>query len=140
MSRIIKTQNGYRMREKALSLIGKAIYDSNNAITDADKLDIASFIALSLIEVMDSVRGTSMAWEKRDYWVKADQFQAEWMWVEKAKSVLVEAIVAKDYPKIGEVYHELKKNRKILEGMIKTRKKIDYTGSYHRLKTKYLGS
>jgi hypothetical protein len=138
MSRIIKPQNGYRIRDKALSLIGKAINDSEKTNNLEDMLDIASFIAFSLEEISQSVQDTSAAWEKKDYWVKADQFQADWSWVERVKSRLVEGIRERDLQKIGEVYQELKKNRKILEGMIKAKRKIDYAASYERFKSKYL--
>ncbi len=122
MSRIIKTQNGARARDKVLKLIGSAIYEFGIAKNDAERIDIASFIVLSLDDVESSVRATSAAWEKRDYWVKADQFQSEWSWVGQAKEKLVEAIWQKDDHKIGEVFEELRKNKKSLRGNDKIEK------------------
>ncbi len=83
MSRIIKTQNGARMREKALKLIGSAIYEYKSTNYNADMIDISSYIVLLLEQIESSVQETCLAWERRDYWVKADQFRAEWNWVEK---------------------------------------------------------
>ncbi|PWH19470.1 MAG: hypothetical protein D6735_09085 [Acidobacteria bacterium] len=137
MSRIIKTENGFRMRERALKLIGKAISEFENAKKDADLLDIASFIALMLDEIENSVQETSVAWEKREYWIKADQFRSEWNWVGQLKAQLMQAIQQKDLENIGEIFERLRKNAKVLEGMIKVRKGIDYIGSYSRFKSKF---
>ncbi|RCK76042.1 MAG: hypothetical protein ANABAC_0193 [Anaerolineae bacterium] len=137
MSRIIKTQNGYQIREKALKLIGKAISESEYVNNNESYIELASFIALSLDEIENSIRETTAAWEKRDYWVKADQFRAEWSWVGQAKDQLVRAIKQKDLQKIGEVFEALRKNRKILEGMVKVRKGVDYSGSYSRFRNRF---
>lgn len=137
MSRIIKTQNGYQIREKALKLIGKAIFESENAINQEVYNDIASFIALSLEEIEQSVHETTVVWEKRDYWVKADQFRAEWSWVGKIKAQLVQAIQQKDIQRVGEVFEALRENRKVLEGMVKVKKGVDYSGSYLRFRNRF---
>lgn len=137
MSRIINTRHGYQIREKALKLIGKAISESGKAINDEEYIIVASFIALSLDEIEQSIHETTVAWEKRDYWVKADQFRAEWSWVGKMKEQLVEAVKQKDYRKVGEVFEMLRRNRKVLEGMVKVRKGVDYSGSYLRFRNRF---
>jgi len=137
VSRIIKTQNGYQMREKALKLIGKAISESEEVNNNEEYIDIASFIALSLDEIEQSIHETTVVWEKKDYWVKADQFRAEWSWVGKAKEQLVEAIKQNEPQKVGEVFDALRKNRKVLEGMVKVRKGVDYSGSYRRFQNRF---
>lgn len=137
MSRIIKTQNGYQLREQALKLIGKAISESGNAINNDEYINIASFIALTLDEIEQSIYETTVVWEKRDYWVKADQFRAEWSWVGKVKEQLVEAIKQKDHQKVGQVFEALQKNRKVLEGMVKVRKGGDYSGSHLRFRNRF---
>lgn len=137
MSRIIKTQNGYRIREKALKLIGVAISEFSYANNIEDILNIAAFIALSLDEIENSVRETADAWEKRDYWVKADQFRSEWGWVGMTKSDLVKAVLNRDLNKIGEVFESLRKKRKVMEGMINPKKGMDYEGSLARLTAKF---
>lgn len=137
MSRIIKTQNGYRVREKALKLIGVAISEFNYANNIEDCLNIAAFIALSLDEIENSVRETADAWEKRDYWVKADQFRSEWGWVGMTKNNLVKAVLSQDLNKIGEVFETLRKNRKVQDGLISPKKGADYAGSYTRFMAKF---
>jgi hypothetical protein len=55
------------------------------------------------------------AWEKRDYWVKADRFRMEWRWAgqsaEKMKSALAEddwAAIAMLMPQIAEKFNKIK--------------------------------
>ncbi len=137
MSRIIKTQNGARMREKALKLIGSAIYEYKSTNYNADMIDISSYIALLLEQIETSVQETCLAWERRDYWVKADQFRAEWKWVGELKKQLVDAVQNMDHQQIGEVLEKLQKNQKIYESTIKSKKGIEYVGSYTHFKKKY---
>jgi hypothetical protein len=47
---------------------------------DAETRDMVAFIALALNEIDATIDVTCAAWEKRDYWLKADQFRREWGW------------------------------------------------------------
>ena len=46
----------------------------------AEAKDQAAFIALALQTIADGIDVSVAAWEKRDYWVKADRFRMEWAW------------------------------------------------------------
>lgn len=48
---------------------------------DAESKDMLAFISLSLHEIASGVDQSASAWEKRDYYLKADQFRREWEWV-----------------------------------------------------------
>ena len=43
--------------------------------------DLISYLYLTLDAIGKTVEQTAGAWEKRDYWVKADKFRLEWSWV-----------------------------------------------------------
>jgi len=49
---------------------------------DSEAKDMAAFIVFSLREIAASVDKSAAAWEKRDYYLKADAFRREWAWVE----------------------------------------------------------
>ena len=137
MSRIIKTQSGAREREKALRLIGSALRAIEYIDNDANLLDITSFIAITLQDIENSVLETCVAWERRDYWVKADQFRSEWNWVGEAKTKLIEGIRRQDQKLIGEVTGLLRKRKAILEGIIKPKRNIDYNGFYSQFQSRF---
>ena len=48
---------------------------------DAEAKDMMSFIVFGLRTMDQSIDSSASAWEKRDYYVKADQFRREWLWL-----------------------------------------------------------
>ncbi|MBN1890479.1 MAG: hypothetical protein JW850_20970 [Thermoflexales bacterium] len=59
---------------------------------DAESMDMLAFISLALREIADGVDQSAQAWEKRDYYLKADQFRREWEWAEAAATRLHTAL------------------------------------------------
>ena len=39
---------------------------------DDDSLDLISFIIVALNQINDTIEQSAVAWEKRNYWIKAD--------------------------------------------------------------------
>jgi len=58
--------------------------------------DQAAFIALALQAIAEGIDASVAAWEKRDYWVKADKFRMEWMWAGQYAAKLKDAVLADD--------------------------------------------
>jgi hypothetical protein len=50
---------------------------------DEESKDLIALIVYSLRAVSAGVDQSASAWEKRDYFVKADKFRMEWAWAEK---------------------------------------------------------
>ena len=48
---------------------------------DAEVRDMLAFIVLALRGIHTNIDQSASAWEKRDYYLKADQFRREWAWV-----------------------------------------------------------
>ncbi|MGB9669143.1 MAG: hypothetical protein ACPL0B_02040, partial [Anaerolineales bacterium] len=111
MSRIIRTQNNAINRKRALRLIQDAIVEYNNNI--ADIKDIAAYIVVLLEEIYKSVEITGAAWEKRDYWLKADRFRQEWRWAQEYKEQLIQVLNDENWKRVGEILIDL--NKKIGE-------------------------
>ncbi|MGB9673209.1 MAG: hypothetical protein ACPL3P_03655 [Anaerolineales bacterium] len=132
MSRIIRTQNNAINRKRALRLIQDAIVEYNNNI--ADIKDIAAYIVVLLEEIYKSVEITSAAWEKRDYWLKADRFRQEWRWAQEYKEQLIQVLNDENWKRVGEILIDL--NKKIGEDSNgnNRKKKINYAGSWDRFK------
>ncbi|HOG46877.1 MAG TPA: hypothetical protein PLB78_09550, partial [Anaerolineae bacterium] len=51
---------------------------------DDEARDLAALIVFSLREIDEGIEQTTAAWEKRDYYIKADRFRQEWLWVAPA--------------------------------------------------------
>jgi hypothetical protein len=50
-----------------------------NAIT-ADTKDMLAQLVYCLREIEEGIDESAKAWEKRDYWMKAEEFRNNWMW------------------------------------------------------------
>ncbi len=74
---------------------------------EAEALDMAAFIFDHLKAISNSVDQTALAWEKRDYWVKADAFRRQWVWVEKPLRVLEDCLQRKDVSSLAGALQEL---------------------------------
>lgn len=59
--------------------------------------DLAAFISLALQTIADGIDSSVLAWEKRDYWVKADKFRMEWMWAGLYADKMKAAVLSDDW-------------------------------------------
>jgi hypothetical protein len=63
--------------------------------------DMAAFIALALQSIAEGIDASVAAWEKRDYWVKADKFRMEWMWAGQSAEKMKTAVLHDDWAAIA---------------------------------------
>lgn len=63
--------------------------------------DQAAYIALALQSIAEGIDASVAAWEKRDYWVKADKFRMEWMWAGQTAEKMKSAVLADDWAAIA---------------------------------------
>ncbi len=68
---------------------------------DEKSLDKVAFVVLALDKISESVDLSATAWEKRDYWVKADAFRMEWEWAIGSSKRVKEALFSKDWAQIA---------------------------------------
>ena len=48
---------------------------------DDEARDLTALIVFSLRQIASGVETSAAAWEKRDYYMKADRFRTQWAWV-----------------------------------------------------------
>jgi len=84
MGRVVNSEFPAKRREQVCRLIITAIdYSEESELNDSSLNDLIAFIILSLMEIDKTVSQTATQWEKRGYWVKAENFRAEWEWVSR---------------------------------------------------------
>ena len=64
--------------------------------------DLVAFIVLALDGINKTVDVTTTAWEKRDYWLKADRFRRDWEWAETMARELRPLVLAQDWDAIAQ--------------------------------------
>ncbi|MCW5850668.1 MAG: hypothetical protein KIT87_11390 [Anaerolineae bacterium] len=72
---------------EALRLLGQ------KGVIDDEARDLAALILLSLRQIAQGVDMSASAWEKRDYYMKADRFRLEWDWVERSAKELEKVLL-----------------------------------------------
>ncbi|HEX7556847.1 MAG TPA: hypothetical protein VF338_09500 [Leptolinea sp.] len=98
MSRIISTEGGTKERTRLCKAVVKAIrLLAQQQQPDDESRDLAAFIAIALDEIFKTVETSVIAWEKKDYWVKADRFRMEWEWSSRTSAVMSKAVLADDW-------------------------------------------
>lgn len=82
MGRLVKPDNVGKTRDRLMKGMALTLRQlATRPALDETARDMAAFLTLALIEINDTIDVTCAAWEKRDYWLKADQFRRDWMWV-----------------------------------------------------------
>ncbi len=63
---------------------------------DDELRDMLAAIVFTLRAIADTIEQAALAWEKRNYWLKADRFRLEWEWAGAEAERLTALLVAGD--------------------------------------------
>ena len=93
MGRLINTETAGKERKQLIRAIVVALRElSRSQRIDDNSRDFSAFIALALMNIYKTIDVSVIAWEKRDYWVKADRFRMEWIWTKQTADSLIKAL------------------------------------------------
>lgn len=83
MGRLITVDGAGTERNRMRRTIAEALrhLGQKDGIDDEAR-DLAALIVFSLREIAEGVDNSAKAWEKRDYYIKADRFRQDWEWVD----------------------------------------------------------
>lgn len=102
MTRIINLDGVGKQRKKLTREVVLAVRELMRQVEVTDETrDLAAFIAMNLQAIYETIDRTVAAWEKRDYWVKADRFRLEWAWSGKLAEDMREAIRNDDWQTVA---------------------------------------
>ena len=108
MSRVINPDSVGKERTRLIKSIVLCIRElAKQAKVTPETKDMASFIALALQSISDGVDVSVAAWEKRDYWVKADKFRMEWMWTGQFAEKMKTAVLTDDWATIASLMPQI---------------------------------
>lgn len=102
MSRVINPDSAGKERTRLTKAIVIAIRElARQSEPTTEAKDQAAFIALALQTIADGIDVSVAAWEKRDYWVKADRFRLEWAWAGQVGNKMKTAVLNEDWGSIA---------------------------------------
>lgn len=89
MTRIINTASPGKLRNQARRTIAEVLrHLMHKDPADPEAKDMAACVVYALRDIESTIDTTVEAWEKRDYYLKADRFRLEWEWVGKEATQL----------------------------------------------------
>jgi hypothetical protein len=120
MSRVINPNAAGKERTRLTKAIVITIRELAKQSEPSDAArDMAAFIAGALKTIAEGIDVSVAAWEKRNYWVKADRFRMDWAWAgqlgEKMKTAVIEddwASIAMLSAQIAQKLHKVKVSEK----------------------------
>lgn len=100
---------------------------------DDEAKDLAATIVFALRGIREGVEQTAAAWEKRNYFLKADRFRMEWDWVPRVEREMTEMILLGEWHRLLPVLGELTGRFHDVTVTKVTRSAQFWEGAYERL-------
>jgi len=102
LSRLINPDSAGKDRTRLSKAIVLSIRElARQKDVTSETKDLAAFIALALQAIAAGIDASVIAWEKRDYWVKADRFRMDWMWTGQFAEKMKTAVLNDDWATIA---------------------------------------
>lgn len=131
MSRVINPDSVGKERTRLTKGIVLCIRElAKQASITSDAKDLAAYIALALQAISEGIDASVAAWEKRDYWVKADKFRMEWMWAGQLAAKMKAAVLGDDWATIAGLMPQIASRFSKIEVSDNHRLGKPWTGAY----------
>jgi hypothetical protein len=94
---VITINSGAKQRTQALKMSALALRMlAAQNLREEEQMDLGAYILENLKIIATTIDQAASAWEKRDYWVKADHFRMEWRWLDRIVPALETALRSAD--------------------------------------------
>jgi hypothetical protein len=134
LSRVVNPDGVGKQRDrlmKAVTLALRAL--ASRQQIDAETKDLVAFLALALNEIHATIDVTCLAWEKRDYWLKADQFRREWGWAGRTAEKLERVVLGDEWQNLPTLMVDLSKHLEKVNLPKRNTLGTPWTGAYAKL-------
>jgi len=134
MGRVINTdsagqQRTYHMRTAAE--LFRRLSQKENLDTEAK--DMLATLVFSFRAIEEGIEQSATAWEKRDYYLKADELRRRWDWTARAASDLEAVLIEERWNDVPTVMASLVQHLSEVTVTKFMRKEKDWAGGYGRL-------
>jgi hypothetical protein len=134
MARIIYTESPGKTRHHYRRSVAEMLRRlSQKKRIDDEARDQAALIVLCLQGMADTVDQTVTAWEKRDYWMKAEHFRRDWEWLDPMADQLAAVVCRGEWHELPALLASLAPYFSDISVKRMTRKAALWDGAYERL-------
>ncbi len=139
MSRIINPDSAGKERIRLTKGIVLAIRElAQQSEPGAESRDLAAFIALALADISETIDISVAAWEKRDYWVKADKFRMDWVWSGRYAEKMQQAVLNDEWGSVAQVAAQIAQKMNKVSVPPGHRLGKPWVGAWDELQKKYV--
>ena len=134
MSRVINIDNPSKRRNHNRRTIAELLRRlSQKSTIDDEAKDITATIVLSLQDISVGVEQTALAWEKRNYWMKAERFVRQWEWTVQSAANIEDVVRNDAWDLLPELLAALFPHFADIQIKSMTRKADSWRGAYKQL-------
>jgi hypothetical protein len=134
MSRVINTNSPTKIRNQHRRTIAEILRRlSQKPEIDAEARDMAAMLVYLLREIQAGVEQTVTAWEKRDYWMKAERFLRDWEWTAVSAANIEDVVRNNAWDLLPELLADLFSRFTDIQIKSLTRKPNTWRGAYRKL-------
>jgi hypothetical protein len=136
MSRVVNTDNPGKLRNQMMRTAAEILrHLSQKAALDDETKDMTAQLVYCLRGVEDGIEASAMAWEKRDYWIKAEQLRQRWTWAGNSSARLENLIRNEQWDALPAMMVSLFEYFADIKITKLTRNASAWEGAYQRLKS-----
>lgn len=138
MGRVVNVNNPAKQRNQLMRTAAELLrHLSQKQKLDDEAMDMAALLVYCLREIDDGIEASAQAWEKRDYWIKAEQLRQRWVWTGNASARLENLIRSEAWERLPAVLVELFPHFSDIKITKFTRNASEWQGAYERLRDEF---
>jgi|RhiMetdeSRZDD1v2_1073273.scaffolds.fasta_scaffold08184_11 hypothetical protein len=134
MSRVVKLDGPGKQRNQLMRTAAEVLRRlSEKSQLDEEAQDMAALLVFCFREIDSGIDDSVTAWEKRDYWVKAERFRARWSWAGPASRELEKVVRGNSWDQLPVTLIKVLPHLEEIKISKYTRKPSIWRGAYSRL-------
>lgn len=134
MSRVINTDSPGKRRNQLMRTCAELMrHLSQKTDVDDETKDMLALLVICLRQIEAGIDESAQAWEKRDYWMKSEEFRQRWRWAGEMAEQLHMVVIEEQWGKMPEMMIKLVPHFADITVNKFTRKPSLWKGAYQRL-------
>lgn len=134
MGRVINTDSNGKRRNQLMRTGAEILRRlSQKPDLDDEVRDMVAMLVFLLREIDEGIEASAGAWEKRDYWMKAEELRQRWAWPGRSADQLQAIVFSGDWNLLPPMIVKLLPYFNDIKITKLTRKEDEWVGSYSRL-------
>jgi hypothetical protein len=134
MGRVINPESAGKQRTQHMRTIAEMLrHLTQKPEIDKEAKDMIATMIYCMREIEEGIEVSAAAWEKRDYYLKADEFRRKWDWASSINSQMTAVVYEERWQDLPPLVLKILPQVSDITITKFTRKETDWLGAYDRL-------